>query len=110
MMLGNDDISLSVKALEQETWEQKRHKGEQIIQTILLQADFFEMKTRVKPTIFMSYDLFALVAAVNRDALGREVLLHRIDKNQIPHTICGYDIEFIHPGTELLYVGYKVLF
>lgn len=95
--------------LEKESWEQKRRKGEQIIQTILLQADFFEMKTRVKPTIFMSYDLFALVAAVNRDAFGREVLFHRIDKNQTPHTICGYDLELIYQGNELLYVGYKCL-
>ena len=109
MMLGNDDHRLSIKALEQETWEQKKHKGEQIIQTILLQADFFEMKTRVKPTIFMSYDLFALVVAVNRDAFGREVLFHKIDKNQTPHTICGYDLELIHQGSELLYVGYKVI-
>lgn len=109
MMLDKDDFSLNTKALEQETWEQKRRKGEQIIQTILLQADFFEMRTRVKPTIFMSYDLFALVAAVNRDAFGREALFHRIDKNQTPHTICGYDLELIHQGNELLYVGYKVL-
>ena len=81
MMLGNDRFMQNVKDLERETWEQKRYKSNQIIETIKLQADFFEMKTRVKPTIFMSYDLFALVAAVNRDAFGREVLVHRIDKN-----------------------------
>ena len=109
MMLDKDDFSLNTKALEQETLEQKRRKGEQIIQTILLQADFFEMRTRVKPTIFMSYDLFALVAAANRDAFVREVLVHRIDKNQTPHTICGYDLELIYQGSELLYVGYKVI-
>ena len=109
MMLGNDSFMKNVKDSEHETWEQKRYKSNQIIETIKLQADFFEMKTSVKPTIFMSYDLFALVAAVNRDAFGREVLLHRIDKNQTPHTICGYDLELIHQGKELLYVGYKVL-
>lgn len=104
MTLGNDYISLSVKALEQETWEQQKQKGEQIIQTILLQADFFEMKTRVKPTVFMSYDLFSYVAAASRD-----LLVYRLDKNQPGHSICGLDLELIHPGRELLYVGYKVL-
>ena len=104
MMLGNDDFKLNVKNLEQETWKQKRYKGEQIIQTILMQADFFEMRTRIKPTVFMSYDLFALVAATSS-----ALLVHRLDKNQIAHTICGYDLELIQHGEELLYVGYKVL-
>lgn len=90
--------------LEKEAWEQKRYRGEQIIQTILLQADFFEMKTRMKPTIFMSYDLFALVAAATKD-----LLVYRVDKTQTGHTICGYDLELINHGEELLYVGYKVL-
>ena len=104
MTLGNDDLSLSVKALEQETWEQERRKGEQIIQTILLQADFFEMKNRVKPTIFISYDLFALVVATTKD-----LVVYRLEENRPVHTICGYDLEFIHYGQELLYVGYKVI-
>lgn len=92
--------------LEKETWEQKRQKGEQIIQTILLWADFFEMRSRIKPTVIMSYDLLALVAAVAGDRL----LVHKIDENQIAHTICGYDLEIIHKGHELLYIGHKVLF
>lgn len=104
MTLGNDDLSLSVKALEQETWEQERRKGEQIIQTILLQADFFEMKTRVKPTIFMSYDLFALVVA----AMG-DLVAYSVDETRAVRTICGYDLELIHPGSGLLYIGYNVI-
>ena len=87
-----------------DTWEQQKHKGEQIIQTILLQADFFEMKNRVKPTIFMSYDLFALVVAATRD-----LVVHRLEENRPIQTICGYDLELIHHGQELLYVGYKVI-
>ena len=87
-----------------DTWEQQRRKGEQIIETILVQADFFEMRNRVKPTIFMSYVLFALVAAATRD-----LVVHRIDKNQTAHTICGYDLEIIHHSKESLYVGYKVI-
>ena len=87
-----------------DTWEQKVYKGNQIIETIKLQADFFEMRNRVQPTIFMSYDLFALVAAASRD-----LIVSRLPKDQTAHTICGYDLEIIHQGKELLYVGYKVL-
>ena len=90
--------------IEHKIWEQQVYKGNQIIETIKVQADFFEMKNRVKPTIFMSYDLFALVAAASRD-----LVVYRIDKHQTGHTICGYDLEIIHQGKELLYVGYKVL-
>ena len=90
--------------IEKESWEQQKHKGEQIIQTILLQADFFEMKNRVKPTIFMSYDLFALVVAATKD-----LVTYRLEENRPINTICGYDLELIHHGQDLLYVGYKVL-
>ena len=90
--------------LEKESWEQKVYKGNQIIETIKIQADFFEMRNRVKPTIFMSYDLFALVAAA-----GRELIVSRLPKDQTAHTLCGYDLELIQPGREVLYVGYKVL-
>jgi hypothetical protein len=88
---------------EKETWEQTKYRAEQLISTILLQADFFEMRTRIKPTVFMSFDLFAIVVAATRD-----IVVHRIDRNQTAHTIGGYDLELIHQGTNLLYVGYKV--
>lgn len=87
-----------------DTWEQQRYKGNQIIQTILVQAAYFEQSMRVKPTIFMSYDLFALVAAATRD-----LLVYRADKTQTGHTICGYDLEIVHHSKESLYVGYKVI-
>lgn len=93
-----DDIELI------DTWEQKKHKGNKIIETILVQADFFEMRNRVKPTVFMSYDLFALVTAATND-----LVVYGIDDSQPIRTICGYDLELIHPGRELLYVGYKVV-
>ena len=101
MMLVNEGSYMKIEMID--TWEQTKYKAEQIINTIQLQADFFEMRTRIKPTIFMSYDLFALVAAAARD-----LLVHRIDKNQPAHTICGYDLELIHQGYNLLYVGYNV--
>ena len=89
-------------------WEQKQQKVAQLISIIQMHADLFEMRTRYEPTVFMSYDLFALIAAVNRDAIGKEVLLTRLDENKPAHTICGYDLELIQPGSNLLYVGYKV--
>ena len=51
----------------------------------------------------MSYDLFAPIAAV-----AKGMLINRLDKNQPAHAICGYDLELIHQGSNLLYVGYKV--
>ena len=90
--------------LEKESWEQKVYKGNQIIETIKMQADFFEMRNRVQPTIFMSYDLFALVVAATKDLVA-----YRVENNRPVQTICGYDLEFIQHGQELLYVGYKVI-
>ena len=59
---------------------------------------------RVKPTIFMSYDLFALVVAATKD-----LVTYKLDENRPINNICGYDLEIIHHGSELLYVGHKVL-
>ena len=87
-----------------DTWERQKQKGEQIIQIILTQANVFEYRMRIKPTVFMSYDLFTLVVAATKD-----LVVYRVEKNQPIHTICGYDLELIHQGKELLYVGYKVL-
>ena len=87
-----------------DTWEQQKHKGEQIIHTILLQANYFEQAMRVKPTVFMSYDLFALVVAATKD-----LVVYRLEENRPVNTICGYDLELINHGQELLYVGYKVI-
>ena len=86
-----------------DTCGQTKYKAEQLIATILLQANFFEQAMRVKPTIFVSDDIFAILAAGTRD-----LLLYRLDQTQTPHTICGYDLEIIYRGKELLYVGYKV--
>ena len=86
------------------TWEQRKYKAQQLIETILVQADFFEMKTRTRPTVFMSPDLFQLIAAYSRD-----LIVSRLPKDQTANTICGYDLEILYDRKELLYVGYKVL-
>jgi hypothetical protein len=51
----------------------------------------------------MSLDLVDLIAASFRD-----VLVHRVDKNQTTNTIFGYDLEILSAGRALLYVGYKI--
>ncbi len=84
--------------------EQTKYKAEQLINTILLHTNYFEQAMHTKPTVFVSYDIFHTIAAGTRD-----LLLYRLDQAQTPNTICGYDLEIIHHGKELLYVGYKVL-
>lgn len=84
------------------SWEDQKPKAEQIINTILMQAEFFEIRTGIKPTVFMSYDIFALLAYDARDMF----LVHP-DKNT-PQCICGYDLEILQQGEDLLYVGYKL--
>jgi hypothetical protein len=51
----------------------------------------------------MSYDIFALLAYNARDML----LVHP-DKNT-PQSICGYDLEILQQGEDLLYVGYRLI-
>jgi hypothetical protein len=51
----------------------------------------------------MTLDLVDLVAAHFRD-----VIVHRVDKNQTTNTVCGYDLEVLPAGRALLYVGYKI--
>lgn len=77
-------------------------RAEQLISVVKNQAALFEMRTRYEPTIFMSYDLFSLLKDSD------QTLVHRLDETQVTHTICGYEIELLRYGSNLLYVGYKV--
>ena len=83
------------------SWENQKSKAEQIINTILMQADFFEIRTGIKPTVFMSYDIFALLVYNARDIF----LVHT---DNTPQSICGYDFEILQQGEDLLYVGYRL--
>ena len=80
------------------------YKAEALLCTIQQQADFFEMRTGMEPTIFMSLDLVHILTAVLP-----ETVVARINKNSTAHTVCGYDLEIIAHSKEVLYVGYKVL-
>jgi hypothetical protein len=72
-----------------------------LIQNILASADYFEYKNNIKPTVFMSMDIRALVLQYYRDALSIYAVTGK------PDTICGYDVQYIQ-GKGLLYLGYKI--
>ena len=93
---------IDVEMVTKENSERSR-KADLLIWTIQQQADLFEMRTGFEPTIMMTLDLVDLVATHFRD-----VIVHRVDKNQTTNTICGYDLEVLPAGRELLYVGYKI--
>lgn len=76
-----------------------KKKADNFMHTILMSAAYFEQTTHRKPTVFMSGDIFALLAYYHRDTIT-------IAYKQ-PETICGYDIQRI-VGTGLLYLGYRV--
>ncbi len=71
-----------------------------IVDTIMHSAPYFEYHVRVKPTVFMSHDLFAIVARGARDAIV-------VQESGRKHTICGYELEFAF-GNNMFYFGYEL--
>ena len=71
-----------------------------VVDIIMCSAPYFEYHTRLKPTVFMSHDLFYLVARGARS----EIVVH--DRGR-KHTICGYAVEFVF-GENKLYFGYEL--
>ena len=86
------------------TWEQTKSRADQIINTIQLQADFFKIKTRITPTVFISYDLFEAVLTVHRNEVTSN-----FEQGKFIYTICGYDLELITHGYNILYLGYSIM-
>jgi hypothetical protein len=82
--------------------EKVRKKADQIIERIMVQAYWFENRVPygVKPVVFISSDLLAVLAAVSTEAL-RCVPYPKVG------TICGYEIKTI-TGTDELYIGFKI--
>ena len=83
--------------------EEWQHQVQVLIWNINQQAEFFKIRTGMSPTVFLSYNLFAKIVAIQPEA----VLYHR-DKQVAAHTICGYDLELIHTSTDVLYIGYRI--
>ena len=85
-------------------YEYNRTRANDIINTILYAAENFEMAMGLKPTVFMSYDIFAILVA----GVDSNIVVHNIIKHQTTHSICGYDVELIKENSEVLYLGYQV--
>lgn len=101
--MRDSDLMTNVKMFEQECYEDIRKKAESLISNILYQADYFEMRTRIKPTIFMSHDVFSIIVRGTKDCM-----VERYPKNQTAWTLRGYDLELFVHGSRLLYVGYSI--
>jgi hypothetical protein len=75
-------------------------KTEGFIECILDSAYYFECYTKIKPTIFMSNDVLAIITKGTRDAITSY-------KYGELMTICGYELEIV-PGKNKLYLGYRL--
>ena len=69
----------------------------EIVNTIMYSAPYFEYRVRAKPTVFMSHDLFSIVARGRMDAIV-------VQECGRKHTICGYEVEFVF-GENKFYFG-----
>jgi hypothetical protein len=74
---------------------------DRLIQNILASAEYFEYINKIKPTVFISMDIFALVSKYYQDVIYTYAATGK------PDTICGYDVQYIQ-GKGLLYLGYKI--
>lgn len=75
-------------------------KAEGFIKYILGGAYYFECHMKMKPTIFMSNDVLAIITKGTRDV----ITCYRYGE---PMTICGYDLELVL-GENKLYLGYRL--
>lgn len=81
-------------------YEAVKEKSDRIIGTILQGASYFEYYVRIKPTVFMSHDVLAIVARGSRDAITSY-------KYGEPLTVCGYALKMAL-GENVLYFGYEL--
>lgn len=75
---------------------------ENLFHNILYHAENFEMRTGCKPTIFITPDMFNLLAANYKYEL-------RVAANNESDTFCGYPIEHIKSNKSGVFIGYKIL-
>ena len=76
---------------------------ENLVHNILYHAENFEMRTGLKPTIFITSDLFNFLAHNYRRELN-----FALAKDQ-PDMFCGYPIEQIRSNKSGVSIGYKIL-
>ena len=81
-------------------YEKIRKQADQYIEMILIGASRFERHGQnITPTVFMSNDVFAILASASDRALY---------VNREYYTICGYKVEAVM-GTNKLYIGCDLL-
>lgn len=78
--------------------EQK--KAEAFIEHILGAACYFEHSIKIRPTVFMSCDILAIISK----GMNNAIISH---KYREPMKICGYDLELVD-GEHKLYLGYQL--
>lgn len=83
-----------------EDYKTIQKKAEGFIERILGGAYYFECHMKIKPTIFMSKDVLAIIAQGARDAI-----INYNDKESM--IICGYNLELVL-GQNKLYLGYQL--
>lgn len=81
-------------------YKEVKEKADRILDTILQGASYFEHYVQIKPTVFMSYDVLAIVARTRNEAITSY-------KYGEPITVCGYDLKLVL-GKDMLYLGYQL--
>ena len=76
---------------------------ENLFHNILYHAENFEMRTGLKPTIFITPDLFNSLAHTYKYDLTFTVAKDQLDM------FCGYPIERIRSDRSGVFLGYKIL-
>ena len=80
--------------------EKTKEEAGIILRHILACAEYFEYKFQNRPIIFMSTDVFEIIAAGFRETIIRYDLEDKI-------TVCGYDAKQVY-GKKVLYLGYDI--
>lgn len=77
-----------------------KHRADNYIIGILKGADFFEYRMGMKPTVFMSNDVLAIILQYHSEKV--------ISQNRGEAlTICGYELKMVF-GKNVLYLGCKI--
>lgn len=81
-------------------YEVAKERADRILDTILQGVSYFEYYVRIKPTVFMSHDVLAIVARYRNEAITSY-------KYGEPLTVCGYELK-LALGKNMLYLGYQL--
>lgn len=74
-----------------------KNRADKYIMIIMNGADFFEYRMRIKPIVFISNDVFSIIAQYHRDKITHQI-------HGEPLKICGYDLKLTF-GENVLCVG-----